>query len=177
MDSNTLGRNGAIVSRRNFLRTASTVAAGALAAVPLAGGQTEKPNAGNSVQLSQIHASTEAPENAPGPFLPTNRRIGFAIVGLGRLSVNQILPAFAKSDYCKPVALVSGDRGKALKIAAQYGIAAGNITDYAGLEKLKDMPGVDVIYIVLPNSIHHEFVLRGAKLQKHILCEKPMATA
>ena len=137
----------------------------------------EKPNAANEVQLSQIHASTEAPEKAPGPFLPANRRVGFAIVGLGRLSLNQILPAFAKSDACKPVALVSGDRAKALKIAAQYGVAETNITDYAGFEKLKDMPGVDVIYIVLPNGMHREFVVRAAKIGRHILCEKPMANS
>ena len=34
-----------------------------------------------------------------------------------------------------------------------------------------------MIYIVLPNSMHAEFVLRGAKAGKHILCEKPMATS
>ena len=33
------------------------------------------------------------------------------------------------------------------------------------------------IYIVLPNSMHAEYVVRGAKLGKHILCEKPMATS
>lgn len=33
-----------------------------------------------------------------------------------------------------------------------------------------------VICVVLPNSMHPEFVLRGAKAGKHILCEKPMAT-
>jgi predicted dehydrogenase len=165
------------LSRRMFLRSASTAVAGATAIAAAAGAQTEKPNAENSVQLSQIHADSEAPEKAPGPFLSANRRVGFAIVGLGRLSLNQILPAFAASNYCKPVALVSGDRAKAMKIAAQYGIAESSITDYAGYEKLKEMPGVDVIYIVLPNGMHHEFVLRGAKMQKHILCEKPMATS
>lgn len=172
----TVSING--VSRRNFLRTAAGTLAGAAALSNTAESQqAEKPNAANEVQLSQIHAASEQAEHAPGPFLPPNRRVGFAIVGLGRLSLNQILPGFATSRYCKPVALVSGDRAKALKVAAQYGIAESNITDYAGYEKLKDMPGVDVIYIVLPNSMHHEFVLRGAKLGKHILCEKPMANS
>ena len=164
-------------SRRAFLRSASSAIAGMTAVVSSVSGQAEKPNQANDVQLSQIHAATEAPEKAPGPFLPTNRRVGFAIVGLGRLSLNQILPAFATSDYCKPVALISGDRTKAIKIAAQYGIAENHITDYAGFEKLKDMSDVDVIYIVLPNGMHHEFVLRAAKIGKHILCEKPMANS
>lgn len=165
------------LSRRNFLRTASGALAGAAALATGAAGQAAKPNQQNDVQLSNIHATTEPVEKAPGPFLPPNCRVGFAIVGLGRLSLDQILPAFAKSDYCKPVALVSGDRTKALKVAAQYGIAESNITDYAGYEKLRDMPGVDVIYIVLPNGMHREFVVRGAKTGKHILCEKPMANS
>ena len=164
-------------SRRGFLRSASGALAGAATLAAGAAGQAAKPNAQNQVQLSEIHAATDQPEKAPGPFLPPNRRVGFAVVGLGRLSLNEILPAFAKSDYCKPVALVSGDRGKALKIAAQYGIAESNITDYAGFEKLKDMAGVDVIYIVLPNGLHREFVVRGAKIGKQILCEKPMANS
>jgi predicted dehydrogenase len=34
-----------------------------------------------------------------------------------------------------------------------------------------------VIYIVLPNSMHKEFVLRAAAAKKHVMCEKPMATS
>ena len=163
-------------SRRGFLLSATGALAGA-ALVNGAAAQQAKPGSENDVKLSPIHAATEPPEGEPGPFLPPGKRVGFAIVGLGRLSLNQILPAFATSEFCKPVALVSGDRTKALKVAAQYGIPEGNVTDYAGYEKLRDMPGLDVIYIVLPNSQHHESVLRGAKLGKHILCEKPMANS
>ena len=143
----------------------------------MATAQAQKPGMQNDVQLSQIDAPTEVPLKAPGPFLPPGRHVGFAIVGLGRLALDQILPAFATSKYCKPVALVSGDAAKASKIAAQYGIPDDHVTDYAGYEKLKSMPGVDVIYIVLPNSMHREFVVRGAAIGKHILCEKPMATS
>ena len=167
-------------SRRQFLRTASGALAGAAAVAAStrpAVSQQAKPNSQNEVQLSQIHATTEAPEKAPGPFLPSVRRVGFAIVGLGRLSLDEILPGFAVSDYCKPVALVSGDKSKALKIGAQYGIEESHITDYANYESLKSMPGVDVIYIVLPNGMHREFVVRGARIGKHILCEKPMANS
>ena len=168
---------GTTATRRGFLLGATGALAGAALYTAGAVAQQAKPGSETMVTLPPIDAATEPPLTTPGPFLPPNKRVGFAVVGLGNLSLDQILPAFGKSDYCKVTALVSGDRGKALKIAAQYGIAESNITDYAGYEKLKDMPGVDVIYIVLPNSQHREFVLRGAKIGKHILCEKPMATS
>jgi predicted dehydrogenase len=136
-----------------------------------------KPNADNYVDLPPIHdTTTEAPEHAPGPFAAPAERVGFAVVGLGRLSINQILPAMAKSKYCKPVALVSGSPEKARKIAAQYGIKPASIYSYENYDQLATNPEVKIIYIVLPNSMHEEFVVRGAKTGKHILCEKPMAT-
>jgi predicted dehydrogenase len=157
-------------TRRNFVRTA----AGAVTLATTAFAQDQKPNTQNGVQLSQIHGSSEQDEKAPGPFLPGSQRVGYAIVGLGRLSLDQILPAFGKSGLCKPVALVSGDRTKALKVAKQYGIRESSIYDYANYERLADNSEVQVIYIVLPNGLHEEYVIRGAKLKKHILCEKPM---
>jgi predicted dehydrogenase len=142
---------------------------------------SEVPKAGrawqNAVDVPQLHASSEAPDKTPGPFDAPSERIGFAVVGLGHLSLGQILPAFGKSKFCRPVALVSGDRGKAGKIAAQYGIRESSIYDYKSYDNIGSNPDVQVIYIVLPNSMHAEYVLRGAKTGKHILCEKPMATS
>lgn len=171
------------ISRRCFLQTAG-LAAAAAAASEVATAQsstsardTHIPPAENYVDLSQIHAATEQPEHAPGPSLPQDSRVGYAIVGLGRLSINQILPAFGHSKYSRVTALVSGDRAKATKIAEQYGVPESSITDYANFERIAQMPGVDAVYIVLPNSMHKEFVLRAAKIRKHVLCEKPMATS
>ncbi len=103
--------------------------------------------------------------------------MGFAIVGLGRLSLDQILPAFGASKLCKPVALVSGEPDKAQKIAAQYGIKPSALYSYADYGRLAQNPEVEVIYIVLPNSMHLEYTVRGARAGKHILCEKPMAVS
>ncbi len=137
----------------------------------------EKPNQQDDVQLSQIHAASEQPEKVPGPMEAEDQRTGYAIVGLGRLALGEILPAMGKSKYSKPVALVSGDREKALKIAAQYGIKQSSVYDYGTYDQVAQNSEVKAIYIVLPNSLHAEFVVRGAKAGKHILCEKPMATS
>jgi predicted dehydrogenase len=137
----------------------------------------QQPGSENKVQLSQIHGPTEQDESAPESSLPPDRRVGYAIVGLGRLSIDQILPAFGHPRYSRPTALVSGDRAKALKIAAQYGIPERSIYDYKSYDQLATNKDVQAIYIVLPNGMHEEYVLRGAKTGKHILCEKPMATS
>ena len=161
--------------RRDFLLGAGALAAASVGG-NIAGAQNPQPNSHNAVDLAELHAPTDAPEKTPGPFEPPPERVGFAIVGLGHLALNQILPAMAKSKYCKPVALVSGSPDKARKIAAQYGIRPEALYDYTSYDRLAQNPEVKVIYIVLPNSLHREFVERGARAGKHILCEKPMAT-
>ena len=40
-------------------------------------------------------------------------------------------------------------------------------------DTIRDNPDVDITYIVLPNSMHAEYTVRGAQRGKHILCEKP----
>ena len=58
---------------------------------------------------------------------PPGKKLGWAIVGLGSLSINQILPAFAKCEKSKVVALVSGHPDKANRLALRYGVNPKNI--------------------------------------------------
>ena len=159
-------------TRRSFLKIASaTLATGTLAA-------QRTPNAQDAVQLPPLHnTATEGSEKSPSPSEPQSQRVGYAVVGIGDLAIKEILPAFGASKYSKVVALVSGDRAKATKIAGQYGIKESSIYSYETYDQLAQNPEVQVIYIVLPNSMHAEFVVRGAKTGKHILCEKPMSTS
>jgi predicted dehydrogenase len=108
---------------------------------------------------------------------PPGKKLGWAIVGLGSLAINQILPAFAKAEKSKVVALVSGHPDKANKLALRYNVNPKNIYNYQNYDTLKDNPEVDIIYIVLPNSMHAEYTIRGAQAGKHVLSEKPMATS
>ena len=118
------------------------------------------------------------PQSGPVPTpLPPDQRVGFALVGLGHLTLEELLPAFGECKKARPVALVSGSPEKLKKVAAQYGIKPASCYAYQDYEKLKDNPEVQVIYIVLPNSLHAEYVIRGASTGKHILCEKPMANS
>jgi len=106
---------------------------------------------------------------------PPGKKLGWAIVGLGRLAINQILPAFAKCEKSKVVAFVSGSPDKAHKLALRYGVNPKNIYNYQNYDAIRDNPEVDIIYIALPNGMHAEYTIRGAQAGKHILVEKPMA--
>ncbi len=107
---------------------------------------------------------------------PFDKRLGIAIVGLGRLSLTQILPGFAESKHVRVTGLVSGERDKARVIAAQYGVPERSIYDYKTFDQIKNNPEIDVVYIVLPNAMHAEYTVRAAQAGKHVMCEKPMAT-
>ncbi|WP_298911589.1 Gfo/Idh/MocA family oxidoreductase [uncultured Nostoc sp.] len=128
------------------------------------------------IEFAPISEKTEVDTGGPPTALPPERRLGFAIIGLGRLTLEEIMPAFAECKLAKPTALVSGDAAKANQVAQQYGIKPQNVYNYQNYDNLRNNPDVDVIYIVLPNSMHREYTVRGAKAGKHILCEKPMAT-
>jgi predicted dehydrogenase len=111
---------------------------------------------------------------AQGESLPQDQRVGFALVGLGRLTQGQLLPAFRVSKRAKLTGLVSGDPAKAQKLAQENGVNAESIYDYKSFDRIRDNQDVQVVYVVLPNSMHAEFTERAARAGKHVLCEKPM---
>lgn len=127
------------------------------------------------VEFINWRGAADKPEPTPPAPLPPEQRIGFAIIGLGRLTLGEILPAFAACKYARPVALVSGSPDKARVVAAQYGIRADAVYGYEQIEALTDNPEVQAVYIVTPNGMHLEHVRAAARAGKHVLCEKPMA--
>jgi predicted dehydrogenase len=118
--------------------------------------------------LKNTHAQLKVPD-------PPGKKLGWAIVGLGSLAINQILPAFARCEKSKVVAFVSGHFDKANKLAQRYGVDSKNIYNYENYDSLKNNPEIDVVYIVLPNGMHAEYTVRGLQAGKHVLSEKPMA--
>uniref|UniRef100_UPI003B3B15DD Gfo/Idh/MocA family protein n=1 Tax=Sphingomonas sp. TaxID=28214 RepID=UPI003B3B15DD len=111
------------------------------------------------------------------PTLPKDEKIGFAVVGLGKLSQGQIIPGLRTARSAKLVALVSGHRDKAERIAKAEGLPADAIYNYEDYDRIARDPRIQVVYIVLPNAMHAEFTIRALKAGKHVLCEKPMATS
>lgn len=103
------------------------------------------------------------------------KRPGWAIVGLGQLAIEEILPAFGQAKIAKLAALVSGHPDKARTLADIYDVPAANIYGYDMFDEIARNDAIDVVYIVLPNSLHAEYTIRALRAGKHVLCEKPMA--
>ena len=166
------------LTRRKILAaSAGATAAGLIA--PAAAAQDQPPALFGSVKdgavaLPSLHASSEAGGSVANP-LPPGKRLGVAVVGLGTLALEQIIPAFGVAKRVRLTALVSGHRDKALAVAAEHGVPQTSVYDYKGFDAIKDNPDVDIVYIVLPNALHPEFTERAAAAGKHVLSEKPMA--
>lgn len=133
--------------------------------------------ANGAVKFPPIAAQSEAASNSDKPSLAAKDRVGFAVVALGRLSVEEILPAFAQTKKCKVTALVSGSPDKLKSVGTRYGVPTNSLYSYDDFDRIAQDENVQVVYIVLPNSMHKDFVLRAAAAKKHVLCEKPMATS
>jgi predicted dehydrogenase len=75
----------------------------------------------------------------------------------------------------KLVGLISGTPSKINDWRSRYGIDEKNCYNYENFDRIKDNPDIDVVYVITPNALHHDHVIRVAKAGKHVICEKPMA--
>lgn len=101
--------------------------------------------------------------------------LGIALVGLGSYSTNQLAPALQDTQYCHLAGVVTGTVSKEHKWAQQYKLPQDNIYNYENFDSIAENDAIDIVYVVLPNSLHAEFCIRAAKAGKHVICEKPMA--
>jgi predicted dehydrogenase len=162
------------------LGLASTFYAGGGSAATPSGSTTvvdEGTVIGGKVTFPPIDAASETPGNPPPNPDPAGQRVGFAVVGLGRLALQNILPAFAQSKHARLAGLVSGDPAKMRIIAAQYGVPRDACYGYEEMARLGGNAAIQVVYVVLPNALHRHAVIQAAQAGKHVLCEKPMATS
>ena len=155
-------------SRRTFLRNLS---AGASAlSLPILGYAN---NQFVQHESSGLYSLMNNP-NGEGLFQP-GRKLGIALVGLGYYSANLLAPALQQTQNCRLAGIVTGTPSKTDEWMKKYNIPKGNVYDYKTFDRIADNKDIDVVYVVLPNSMHEEYVVRAAQAGKHVICEKPMA--
>ena len=102
-------------------------------------------------------------------------KLGVALVGLGYYSTDLLAPALQLTQHCSLRGVVSGSPDKVKRWQQQYKIPEKNCYDYKSFDSIANNPDIDVIYIVLPPSMHADYVIKAVNAGKHVWCEKPMA--
>lgn len=105
------------------------------------------------------------------------KKLGVALVGLGSYSKWQLAPALLDTENCYLAGIVTGTPSKEKEWMNQYNIPKQNVYNYENFDDIANNEAIDIVYVVLPNSMHADFSIRAAKAGKHVICEKPMAVS
>jgi predicted dehydrogenase len=97
-----------------------------------------------------------------------------AIMGLGSYGT-RVAEAMQACTKAKLVGVISGTPSKVKEWQSKYGIPEKNCYNYENFDNIKSNPDIDAVYVITPNGLHHDQVMRVAKAGKHAICEKPMA--
>jgi predicted dehydrogenase len=96
-------------------------------------------------------------------------QVRWGILGTANIARAQFLPGLRAAGGV-PAAVAGRDAARAEKFASENGVRRA----VAGYESLLDDPGVDALYIPLPNALHAEWTIRALEAGKPTLCEKPL---
>ena len=97
-----------------------------------------------------------------------------AIMGLGSYA-NRVAEAMQSCTKAKVTGVISGTPSKIKDWQSKYNIPEKNCYNYENFDSIKNNPDIDAVYVITPNALHHNQVIRVAKAGKHVICEKPMA--
>ena len=114
---------------------------------------------------------------ARNPGTEGQKPLGVALVGLGSYSTYQLAPALQQTELCYLSAIVTGTPAKEKKWMDTYGLGQAHVYNYENFDNIASDDTIDIVYVVLPNSMHAEFCIRAAEAGKHVICEKPMAVS
>ena len=95
---------------------------------------------------------------------------------IGMIGCGQIMPSTAKgilgSKHCVIDAVLDIDEEAAKEKGEAYGVSY-----YTDLWKFLDRKEMDAVYIAVPHALHVPLGIEAARAGKHVIVEKPMATA
>ena len=95
-------------------------------------------------------------------------------MGLGSYGT-RVAEAMQTCKAAKLVGVISGTPSKITAWQAKYNIPAKNCYNYENFDNIKSNPDIDAVYVITPNALHKDQVIRVAKAGKHAISEKPMS--
>ena len=98
------------------------------------------------------------------------KQVKWGIIGLGSIA-SKFADGFQFTKNARLFAISSKNENKLLEFKNKFQIDKNFcFSNYESLLECKDL---DVVYIALPHSFHHEWVIKSIKKKKNILVEKP----
>src|SRR3546814_4556884 len=104
---------------------------------------------------------------------PQGPTLRVALMGLGGYA-SRVAEAMQSCKRAKITGLISGTPAKLADWGDRFGVPEGSRYNYENFDRITDNPEIDAVYVITPNALHHDQVIRVAKAGKHAICEKPM---
>src|SRR5437667_9519603 len=102
---------------------------------------------------------------------PSSGKFAWGVLGTGNIA-RQFCKGVKTSDRGMLMAVGSRSAGPAAEFAGQFGV----LKSYPTYEQVIKDRQVDVVYVSLPNSMHHEWTIRALEAGKHVLWGQPLAS-
>ncbi|HEV7622139.1 MAG TPA: Gfo/Idh/MocA family oxidoreductase, partial [Flavisolibacter sp.] len=97
-----------------------------------------------------------------------------ALLGLGSYA-SRVADAMRDCKRAKITGLISGTPSKLKSWGERYNVPEKSWYNYQTFDEIKNNPDIDAVYVITPNALHHDQVIRVARAGKNVICEKPMA--
>ena len=104
--------------------------------------------------------------------LGSEKKVRYAIVGLGDIAQEDMMPGIEHTGNSEITALVTSDPTKASELSKKYDLE--NAFSYQQFAEALVSGTFDAIYLATPNWRHAEFIIPALKAGIHVLTEKPL---
>jgi predicted dehydrogenase len=96
--------------------------------------------------------------------------VRWGIVGTAHIAERAFLPGLREAEGGRPVAVASRTPGPGEEFARKHDVERAVV----GYEALLADPGIDAVYVPLPNALHRTWTEASLEAGKAVLCEKPL---
>lgn len=100
-------------------------------------------------------------------------KVRWGVLSTARIGTEKMIPGLRRSTTGDLVAIASRSDASARTAAERLAIPRW----HGSYDALLADPGVDAVYIPLPNHLHAEWSIAALRAGKHVLCEKPLAVS